>query len=826
MDYLKKTYFELIKFAALRSYNLPFILLILFPFYITYDLYTNSVFFSHDAYAGIYYPFREWFIGNLLNFEFPLWNPFWGIGHEAVVWSTVPIDFYSILEIFIKPHYEYFFLIHCMAIVLCGYYVFRKWDFNPWRALIGVLLFYMSPVVTTWTVEFVNTNTFIAHIFIFFFMVKWFETGKVRYPLLMGWTFFLGMFGTKMDLWFFELVYFFLVLIIAFFIMRPKRLSMVFLPVGCILVAIIAQAWQINILVNALYNSNRMGVPHGLYNLFSSEMYRNLYLSLGDREHIPLAIICTLFFVGVHKKSYKRIFFIAAGIVVSLFFKFWEFPFLIPFLRSPVFFGAIIATIFVDKAEYTRKQILSAWILFMLPAYYWCVPMIDFDESHFKIIAPVLFKGIWSFLVWMGCLQMHRNRTAKLAYLSIIMVLVMEIQGQIVLTYLFGYLWMAGRDSFLIDFAFALIGTIGTITFFRHKIEILRLAPFIIVLSALPNLLYTVPTKPIPHYANPLIHPKLPYNGYTAIPGLKDLINKWDYLPYRRVLDPDIDRDVDPIMKYPQNQGTFLLEQTGNVAFHQSLAPARFSELMFFHMAGIAPDDKVSAYSNYSNQKIARLPKVDTKGFSRGTIGYIMMWMIPPFDLDFLRLLGIDRIVTRTDGILPGMTQKLKLKNITKSGNFNVAELSDTLPRTFLVTNVTNDNLKDFKENMKPKINMCNDQDLEMSNIYKAQAASILEYKREYVAIDVKSPSGGYLVLTDVFHPYWSASIDGKPAEIIPAFHAFRAVKTPPGIHRIEFFCRVPNFKKAFLISFILIAVSLPVTFILWRKKVVLPSTS
>jgi len=761
-----------------------------------------------------------------MNFEFPLWNPFWGIGHEAVVWATVPIDFYSIIEIFIKPHYEYFFLIHCMAIVFCGYYVFRKWGFNPWRALTGVFLFYMSPVVTPWTVEFVNTNTFIAHMFIFFFMVKWFDTGKICYPLLMGWTFFLGMFGTKMEFWFFELVYFFLMLIVAFFIMRPKKLSMVFLPMGSILVAVVAQAWQINILVNALYNSKRLGIPHGLNYLFSSEMYRNLYLSMSDREFIPLTIVCALLFVGVYKKSNKRIFFVVAGIVVSLFFKFWEFPFLLPFLRSPVFFGAIIATIFVDKAIYTRRQILSAWILFMLPAYYWCTPMIDFDESHFKIIAPFLFKGIWSFLVWMGCLQIQHNRAAKLAYISIIIVLVMEIQGQIVLTYLLGYLWMAGRDSFLMDFAFAVIATIGTMTFFRHKMITLRLAPFIIVLSAFPNLLYTVPTKPMPPYANPLIHPKLPYNGYTAVPGLQDLVNSWDYLPFRRVLDPDIDRDTDPVMKYPQNQGTFLIEETGNVAFHQSLTPARFDELMLYHIAGITPDDKVAGYANYSTHKIARLPKVNTKEYSYGMIGYLVQWKIPPFDLDLLRLLGIDHIVTRKDNLLPGMIQKLKLKNVTKSGNFNVAELSDTLPRAFLVTNVTNDNLKDFKENMEPKIEIDNDRDFKIPNVYNAQAASILEYKREHVAIDVKSPSGGYLVLTDVFHPYWSASIDGKPAEIIPAFHAFRAVKTPQGTHRIDFTCRVPHFKSAFLLSFILIAVSLPVTLVLWKKKIILPDTS
>ena len=48
-----------------------------------------------------------------MNLEFPLWNPYWGAGHEVVIWATVPIDFYSIIETFIKPHYEYFVFIQC-----------------------------------------------------------------------------------------------------------------------------------------------------------------------------------------------------------------------------------------------------------------------------------------------------------------------------------------------------------------------------------------------------------------------------------------------------------------------------------------------------------------------------------------------------------------------------------------------------------------------------------------------------------------------------------------------------------------------------------------
>ena len=101
-------------FFALKMRVFPLIFLILFPFYFAYDLYTGNLFFMHRDFAGMYYPYRQWFLDRLMNFEFPVWNPYWGLGHEAVIWSTVPVDFYSLIEIFIRPNYQYFYLIHSM----------------------------------------------------------------------------------------------------------------------------------------------------------------------------------------------------------------------------------------------------------------------------------------------------------------------------------------------------------------------------------------------------------------------------------------------------------------------------------------------------------------------------------------------------------------------------------------------------------------------------------------------------------------------------------------------------------------------------------------
>ena len=800
--------------------NIPLLLLIMFPFYFGYDLYRGNLFFSHNDYSGMYYPFRQWFLENLMDFKFPIWNPYWGIGHEAVIWATVPVDFYSILEIFIKPHYEYFFILQCMALVIACYCAFRKFGFESWASTISSLFFFMSPLITYWSFEFIKTNLFIAHIFTFFFMVKWFETRKLCYVFLMGWAFFLGMFGTKLEFWFFGTVFFILCPTITFFLMiqenRWKKLHMIFFAWGSIILAIAAQSWQVNLLVNALNNSNRQPVPHGLHNLFSFEMYRNIFLSLGDSDFFALMLISIFLIVGLHKQVRYRWFFLGLAIFASLLFKAWGFSFLAVFIKSPIFIGGLLATSLAIH-NYSKRDMFSAWTLFMLPAYYWCRPMVNVDELYLLGVAPIFFKGIWGFLVWFGCLQVLRHKVALIAYLSIIMVLVLEVQGQIVLSYLFGYLWMPARDNYIIDFSFALLVVFGLLTRFRFKITVKRLAPFIIVFAGYANLYYVIPLEFLPGIANPLLREGLPYNPFTGDPELNNTINNLDYKPYRRVVDPDIDPQL------PQNHGAFLRKQTNNATFYGSMTPLRYSELVNYHKYGITPADNITGYpSVYSKKTISRLPNVENKDFNNGLIYYMTVWTIPPLELDLLQMLGVDHIITRNKNLVSSSVQKLNLVDEEYLGTFNIAKLANTLPRTFLVTNVTEENLNDFKENMKPNIKMYDKVEVDQfySNDYIARSAEFLKYEPEYVSIEAKSAEGGYLVLSDVFHPYWSAKVDGKSVEIIPAFHAFRGVKVPAGSHKVEFFCNVPHFKTAFLVSIILVVASSLFTLRFWKKEI------
>jgi uncharacterized membrane protein YfhO len=65
--------------------------------------------------------------------------------------------------------------------------------------------------------------------------------------------------------------------------------------------------------------------------------------------------------------------------------------------------------------------------------------------------------------------------------------------------------------------------------------------------------------------------------------------------------------------------------------------------------------------------------------------------------------------------------------------------------------------------------------------------ARILRYRNTQVDIEVNSPEGGWLVLNDMWHPWWQAKVDGVEASILQANVMFRAVAVPAGQHRVQF---------------------------------------
>jgi hypothetical protein len=65
--------------------------------------------------------------------------------------------------------------------------------------------------------------------------------------------------------------------------------------------------------------------------------------------------------------------------------------------------------------------------------------------------------------------------------------------------------------------------------------------------------------------------------------------------------------------------------------------------------------------------------------------------------------------------------------------------------------------------------------------------ARIISYGNTKITIDADSPDGGFVVLNDIWQPWWFATVDGKPADLLRANVLFRAVAVPPGKHTVTF---------------------------------------
>ncbi len=68
-----------------------------------------------------------------------------------------------------------------------------------------------------------------------------------------------------------------------------------------------------------------------------------------------------------------------------------------------------------------------------------------------------------------------------------------------------------------------------------------------------------------------------------------------------------------------------------------------------------------------------------------------------------------------------------------------------------------------------------------------AGTAQVTSYDCNEVRIKADLTAPGLLVLTDSYVPDWKVHVDGKPAELLQAYHTFRAVALPAGEHDVTF---------------------------------------
>ena len=99
------------------------------------------------------------------------------------------------------------------------------------------------------------------------------------------------------------------------------------------------------------------------------------------------------------------------------------------------------------------------------------------------------------------------------------------------------------------------------------------------------------------------------------------------------------------------------------------------------------------------------------------------------------------------------------------------------------------------------------------------EPCGIKSARPEDVSLRCESPGGGYAVLLDENLPGWSAQLDGQPAPILTADGLFRAVRVPPGEHRIAFLYRAPGLRTGAALSALTLAALLAAAFVPGRGR-------
>ena len=65
-------------------------------------------------------------------------------------------------------------------------------------------------------------------------------------------------------------------------------------------------------------------------------------------------------------------------------------------------------------------------------------------------------------------------------------------------------------------------------------------------------------------------------------------------------------------------------------------------------------------------------------------------------------------------------------------------------------------------------------------------AATVMGRGTDHLEVEVTGTGTGLLVVSEVFHPAWRATVDGRPADVIVVDDVLRGVVVPAGRHTVE----------------------------------------
>ena len=176
--------------------------------------------------------------------------------------------------------------------------------------------------------------------------------------------------------------------------------------------------------------------------------------------------------------------------------------------------------------------------------------------------------------------------------------------------------------------------------------------------------------------------------------------------------------------------------------------------------------------------------------------------LFPSYDSVLARLVGLRLIVSPIplESLDKGV-DLAKFPLLAKTSTAYFYENPAALPRAFFVTKAQQGDFKTliatgkWPQGFDPEKAVLLER-VENANIVSATqdlatsqnpTLTLTQYHNTLIEIDVTSAQNGYVVLNDVWHPWWQAFVDGKRVTCLKANGVFRAVSVPAGSHHVAF---------------------------------------
>jgi hypothetical protein len=166
-----------------------------------------------------------------------------------------------------------------------------------------------------------------------------------------------------------------------------------------------------------------------------------------------------------------------------------------------------------------------------------------------------------------------------------------------------------------------------------------------------------------------------------------------------------------------------------------------------------------------------------------------------------LQLGAVDRVLSLHTQGYEGLPQLAQLPSPFR-GAIHVFDVPGSVPRTYVVSRarqaegtaavaaILADDFQMHDEvvlSLEPLAAPPRAVAAEPPEVVPGGSSRIVSWRPDFIRVEADAAADGYLVLVDTYDPEWRATVDGRPAPIVRANVAFRAVALTRGHHVVDF---------------------------------------